>query len=125
MNHAHTVLKLYYWTPTLVVSHTSTLITGVSSLIPSSSMCLTILGYVANLLAISALYSAWSIMVKFALVAQSKGIMTRLDNDGVELGALAQCEDVEINKSGVKESEDSAIWDGARSGLSGQHTSHI
>ncbi|GKF91318.1 hypothetical protein Tco_0275019, partial [Tanacetum coccineum] len=36
----------------------------------SSSRCLTILGYVANLLAISALYSAWSIMVKFALVAQ-------------------------------------------------------
>ncbi|GJY72097.1 hypothetical protein Tco_0475800 [Tanacetum coccineum] len=68
--HVHTVLKLHYWTITLVVSQTSTLITGESSLIPSSSRCSTILGYVANLLAISALYSARSIMVKFALVAQ-------------------------------------------------------
>ncbi|GKA23364.1 hypothetical protein Tco_0709326 [Tanacetum coccineum] len=41
------------------------------SLIPSSSRCFTILDYVANLLAISTLYSARTIMVKFALVAQS------------------------------------------------------
>ncbi|GKB22511.1 hypothetical protein Tco_0861912 [Tanacetum coccineum] len=68
--HVHTVLKLHYWTITLVVSQTSTLITCESSLIPSSSRCSTILGYVANLLAISALYNARSIMVKFALVAQ-------------------------------------------------------
>ncbi|GJU40542.1 hypothetical protein Tco_1193499 [Tanacetum coccineum] len=42
--HVHTVLKLHYWTITLVVSQTSTLITGESSLIPSSkveiSICL-------------------------------------------------------------------------------------
>ncbi|GJX40730.1 hypothetical protein Tco_0255720 [Tanacetum coccineum] len=68
--HVHTVLKPYYWTITLVMSQTSTLITGESSLIPSSGRCPTISGYVAKLLAISALYSAWSIMVKFALVAQ-------------------------------------------------------
>ncbi|GJX03151.1 hypothetical protein Tco_0189067, partial [Tanacetum coccineum] len=42
-----------------------------SSLIPNSSTCSTILGFMANLLAIYALYSARSIMVKFALVAQS------------------------------------------------------
>ncbi|GJY61806.1 hypothetical protein Tco_0462463 [Tanacetum coccineum] len=39
-----------------------------SSLIPSSSRCSTILGYVANLFAIFSFYSARSIMVKFALV---------------------------------------------------------
>ncbi|GJV18756.1 hypothetical protein Tco_1367776 [Tanacetum coccineum] len=50
----------------------STLITGASSLIPSSSRCPTILGYVANLLVISALYSEWSIMVKFALDRQGR-----------------------------------------------------
>ncbi|GJZ34266.1 hypothetical protein Tco_0580084 [Tanacetum coccineum] len=42
-----------------------------SSLIPSNSRCPTISSYVAKLLAISALYSTWSIMVKIALVAQS------------------------------------------------------
>ncbi|GJS65910.1 hypothetical protein Tco_0680474 [Tanacetum coccineum] len=46
------------------------LIPGESSLIPSSSRCFTILGYVTKLLAISALYSVRSIMVKLALVAQ-------------------------------------------------------
>ncbi|GJZ25027.1 hypothetical protein Tco_0562486 [Tanacetum coccineum] len=35
----HTFLKLHYWTLTLEVFQTSTLITGVSSLIPSSSQC--------------------------------------------------------------------------------------
>ncbi|GKE45691.1 hypothetical protein Tco_1472975, partial [Tanacetum coccineum] len=64
------VLKLHYWTITLVVSQTSTLITGESSLILSSSRCSTISGYVANLLAFPALYSAPSIVVEFALVAQ-------------------------------------------------------
>ncbi|GKD76700.1 hypothetical protein Tco_1339321 [Tanacetum coccineum] len=53
------------------LSQTSTLIIGESSLIPSSGRCPTISGYVAKLLAISALYSAWSIMVKFVVVAQS------------------------------------------------------
>nr|GFA63782.1 hypothetical protein [Tanacetum cinerariifolium] len=40
------------------VSQTSTFITGASSLILSSSRCSAILDYVANLLAIFALYSA-------------------------------------------------------------------
>ncbi|GKE74903.1 hypothetical protein Tco_1536944, partial [Tanacetum coccineum] len=35
--HVHMVLKPHYWTVTLVVSQTSTLITGESSRIPSSS----------------------------------------------------------------------------------------
>ncbi|GKC94438.1 hypothetical protein Tco_1159880, partial [Tanacetum coccineum] len=49
----HTFLKLHYWTLTLEVSQTSTLITGVSSLIPSSSRIHILLpGHVANLLAI-------------------------------------------------------------------------
>ncbi|GJR06391.1 hypothetical protein Tco_0529375 [Tanacetum coccineum] len=48
----HTFLKLHYWILILEVSQTSTLITGVSSLIPSSSRIPTLLGYVANLLAI-------------------------------------------------------------------------
>ncbi|GJT68562.1 hypothetical protein Tco_1020042 [Tanacetum coccineum] len=81
--HVHTVLKPHYWTITLVVSQTSTLITGESSLIPSSSRCSTISGYVAKLLAISALYSALSIMVKIALVAQSDLIFSAGgDTDG-------------------------------------------
>ncbi|GJU29440.1 zinc finger, CCHC-type containing protein [Tanacetum coccineum] len=63
------VCKIYVHT--YLVSQTSTLITSGSSLIPSSSRCSTISGYVAKLLAISALYSARSIMVKIALVAQS------------------------------------------------------
>ncbi|GJS35397.1 hypothetical protein Tco_0533779 [Tanacetum coccineum] len=50
-------LKLHYWILTLEVSQTSTLTTGVSSLIPSSSRIPTLLGYVANLLAIPTLYS--------------------------------------------------------------------
>ncbi|GKB84188.1 hypothetical protein Tco_0956460, partial [Tanacetum coccineum] len=70
--HVYTVLKPHCWTITLVVSQTSTLITGESSLIPSSGRCPTISGYVAKLLAISALYSAWSIMVKFALVHRGR-----------------------------------------------------
>nr|GEZ53640.1 reverse transcriptase domain-containing protein [Tanacetum cinerariifolium] len=49
---------------------TSTFITGASLLILSSSMWSVILDYVANLLAISVLYSARPIMVKFSLVAQ-------------------------------------------------------
>ncbi|GJY06721.1 hypothetical protein Tco_0373775 [Tanacetum coccineum] len=48
----HTFLKFHYWTLTLEVSQTSTLITGVSSLIPSSSRIPTLPGHVANLLAI-------------------------------------------------------------------------
>nr|GFA48697.1 hypothetical protein [Tanacetum cinerariifolium] len=48
---------------------TSTFITGASSLILSSSRCLAILDYVANLPAIFALYSARPTMVRFALVA--------------------------------------------------------
>ncbi|GJT80232.1 zinc finger BED domain-containing protein RICESLEEPER 2-like protein [Tanacetum coccineum] len=71
--HVHMVLKLHYWTITLVVSQTSTprnIGDVFLDSFPSSSRCSTISGYVANLLAISALYSARSIMVKFALVAQ-------------------------------------------------------
>nr|GFC36450.1 hypothetical protein [Tanacetum cinerariifolium] len=52
------LMKLHYWTLTLVVSQTSTFTTGASSLILSSSSCSAILDYVANLFAISALYSA-------------------------------------------------------------------
>nr|GFA25436.1 hypothetical protein [Tanacetum cinerariifolium] len=63
MNHVHTFMKLHYWTLTLVVSQTSTFKTG------ASSLCSAILDYVANLLAISALYIARPIMVKFALAA--------------------------------------------------------
>ncbi|GJR90784.1 hypothetical protein Tco_0214795 [Tanacetum coccineum] len=53
----YTFLKLHYWTLTLEVSQTSTLTTGVSSLIPSSSRIPTLPGHVVNLLAIPALYS--------------------------------------------------------------------
>nr|GEW25424.1 hypothetical protein [Tanacetum cinerariifolium] len=69
MNHVHTFMKHHYWTLTLVVSQTSTFITGASSLILSSSRSPTILDYVTNLLVISALYSVWPTMVRFALVA--------------------------------------------------------
>nr|GEW39950.1 retrovirus-related Pol polyprotein from transposon TNT 1-94 [Tanacetum cinerariifolium] len=58
MNHVHMFMKLHYWTLTLIVSQTSTFITSASSLILSSSRCSEILDYVANLFAISALYSA-------------------------------------------------------------------
>ncbi|GJY87750.1 hypothetical protein Tco_0502378 [Tanacetum coccineum] len=71
------VLKPHCLTITLVVSQTSTLTTGESSLIPSSNRYPTISGYVAKLLAISALYSAWSFMVKIALVAQRKRISNK------------------------------------------------
>ncbi|GJW37678.1 hypothetical protein Tco_0060598 [Tanacetum coccineum] len=37
MNHVYTFLKLRYWTLTLVVSQTSTLITGASLFVPSNS----------------------------------------------------------------------------------------
>nr|GEW28160.1 hypothetical protein [Tanacetum cinerariifolium] len=50
MNHVHTFMKLHYWTLTLIVSQTSTFITGASSLILSRSRCSEILDYVANLL---------------------------------------------------------------------------
>ncbi|GJU41359.1 hypothetical protein Tco_1194316 [Tanacetum coccineum] len=63
----HTFLKLHYWTLTLKVSQTSTLTTGVSSLIPSSSRIPTLLGHVVNLLAIPALYSTLPIVVTFPL----------------------------------------------------------
>ncbi|GKA96449.1 hypothetical protein Tco_0818544 [Tanacetum coccineum] len=63
----HTFLKLHYWTLTLEVSQTSMLITGVSSLIPSSSRIPTLPGHVANLLAILALYSTLPIVVTFPL----------------------------------------------------------
>ncbi|GKB59385.1 hypothetical protein Tco_0915571 [Tanacetum coccineum] len=63
----HTFLKLHYWTLTLEVSQTSILITGVSSLIPSSSRIPTLPGHVANLLAIPALYSTLPIVVTFPL----------------------------------------------------------
>ncbi|GJV50460.1 hypothetical protein Tco_1440672 [Tanacetum coccineum] len=53
----HTFLELHYWTLTLEVSQTSTLITGVSSLIPSSSRIPTILGHVVNLLCNSVLHN--------------------------------------------------------------------
>ncbi|GJW19600.1 hypothetical protein Tco_0027036 [Tanacetum coccineum] len=73
----HIFLKLHYWTLTLEVSQTSTLITGVSSLIPSSSRIPTLPGYVANLLAIPALYSTLPIVVTFplSLVVRS-GLLT-------------------------------------------------
>ncbi|GJS98939.1 hypothetical protein Tco_0820109 [Tanacetum coccineum] len=63
----HTFLELHYWTLTLEVSQTSTLITGVSSLIPSSSRIPTILGHVVNLLAIPELYSTLPIVISFPL----------------------------------------------------------
>ncbi|GJR11747.1 hypothetical protein Tco_0794399 [Tanacetum coccineum] len=63
----HTFLKLHYWTLTLEVSQTFTLITGCGSLIPSSSRIPTLPGYVANLLAIPALYSTLPIVVTFPL----------------------------------------------------------
>ncbi|GJS61937.1 hypothetical protein Tco_0656721 [Tanacetum coccineum] len=63
----HTFLKLHYWTLTLEVSQTSTLITGVSLLIPSSSRIPTLPGHVANLLAILSLYSTLPIVVTFPL----------------------------------------------------------
>ncbi|GJR66390.1 hypothetical protein Tco_0012455 [Tanacetum coccineum] len=63
----HVSLNSHYWTLTLEVSQTSTLITGVSSLIPSSSRIPTLPGYVANLLAIPALYSTLPIVVTFPL----------------------------------------------------------
>ncbi|GJW82047.1 hypothetical protein Tco_0146022 [Tanacetum coccineum] len=63
----HIFLKLHYWTLTLEVSQTSTLITGVSSLIPSSSRIPILPSYVANLFAISALYSTLPIVVTFPL----------------------------------------------------------
>ncbi|GJT54321.1 hypothetical protein Tco_0163182 [Tanacetum coccineum] len=63
----HTFLKLHYWTLTLEVSQTSTLITGVSSLIPSNSRIPTLSGHVVNLLAIPALYSTLPIVVTFLL----------------------------------------------------------
>ncbi|GKE28496.1 hypothetical protein Tco_1443880, partial [Tanacetum coccineum] len=63
----HIFLKLHYWTLTLEVSQTSTLITGVSSLIPSSSRIPTLPGYVVNLLAIPTLYSTFPIVVTFPL----------------------------------------------------------
>ncbi|GJS14931.1 hypothetical protein Tco_0409403 [Tanacetum coccineum] len=50
---------------------------GESLLIPSSGRCPTISGYVAKLLAISALYNAWSIMAKFALVALETDIQQK------------------------------------------------
>ncbi|GKA78618.1 hypothetical protein Tco_0785155 [Tanacetum coccineum] len=66
-------LKLHYWTLTLEVSQTPTLITGVSSLIPSSSRIPTLPGYVANLLAIPALYSTLPIVVTFPLSLAEEG----------------------------------------------------
>ncbi|GJQ89597.1 hypothetical protein Tco_0000736 [Tanacetum coccineum] len=63
----HTFLKLHYWALTLEVSQTSILITGVSSLIPSSSRISTLPGHVANLFAIPALYSTLPIVVTFPL----------------------------------------------------------
>ncbi|GKB73503.1 hypothetical protein Tco_0934915 [Tanacetum coccineum] len=63
----HTFLKLHYWTLTLEVSQTSTLTTGVSSLIPSSSRIPTLPGHVVNLLVIPALYSTFPIVVTFLL----------------------------------------------------------
>ncbi|GJT79394.1 hypothetical protein Tco_1053736 [Tanacetum coccineum] len=63
----YTFLKLHYWTLTLEVSQTSTLITGVSSLIPSNSRIPTLPGHVVNLLAIPALYSTLPIVVTFPL----------------------------------------------------------
>ncbi|GJZ82619.1 hypothetical protein Tco_0647792 [Tanacetum coccineum] len=63
----HIFLKLHYWTLTLEVSQTSTLITGVSLSIPSSSRISILPGYVANLLAIPALYSTLPIVVTFPL----------------------------------------------------------
>ncbi|GJV22415.1 hypothetical protein Tco_1371435 [Tanacetum coccineum] len=63
----HIFLKLHYWTLTLEVFQTSTLITGVSLLIPSNSRIPTLPGYVVNLLAILALYSTLPIVVTFPL----------------------------------------------------------
>ncbi|GJZ36565.1 hypothetical protein Tco_0582756 [Tanacetum coccineum] len=81
---------------TLVVSQTSTLITGASSLIPSSGRCSTILDYVANLLVISALYNARFIMVKFALVAQRTSPRVPLNFDNWDT-ALLQSFDFSIH----------------------------
>ncbi|GJU30040.1 hypothetical protein Tco_1173629 [Tanacetum coccineum] len=61
----HTFLKLHYWTLTLEVSQTSTLITGVSSFIPSNSRIPTLSGHVANILSILAPYSTLPNLVTF------------------------------------------------------------
>ncbi|GKA91804.1 hypothetical protein Tco_0813729 [Tanacetum coccineum] len=67
----HTFLKLHYGTLTREVSQTSTLITGVSLLIPSSSRIPIIPGHLVNLLAIPALYNTLPIVVQLAPVAHS------------------------------------------------------
>ncbi|GJY83317.1 hypothetical protein Tco_0496693 [Tanacetum coccineum] len=67
---------------TLEVSQTSTLITGVSSLIPSSSRIPTLPGHVANLLAIPALYSTLPIVVTFPLSLCSSNSVMHASVDG-------------------------------------------
>ncbi|GJV39952.1 hypothetical protein Tco_1418392 [Tanacetum coccineum] len=77
----HTFLKLHYWTLTLEVFQTSTLITGVSSLIPSNSRIPTLPGHVVNLLAIPVLYSTLPIVVTFPLsLCSSNSVMPALVN---------------------------------------------
>ncbi|GJT13739.1 hypothetical protein Tco_0860781 [Tanacetum coccineum] len=66
----HLVLVLPLWTTILVISYTSSLIASEGSFIVSSSRIPAIPGHVANLFAIPALYSARTIVVQLALVAQ-------------------------------------------------------
>ncbi|GJU84440.1 hypothetical protein Tco_1291986 [Tanacetum coccineum] len=86
----HTFLKLHYWILILEVSHTSTLITGVSSLIPSSSRIPTLLGHGANLLAILALYSTLSIVGAFKIL-DDRVLMLSLRTYKIELILSTLC----------------------------------
>ncbi|GJW00127.1 hypothetical protein Tco_1555378 [Tanacetum coccineum] len=63
-------IDIILWAITPVVPWIPTFIASEGSLIPSGSRISTIPGHVANLLAISALYSTWPIIVKLAPVAQ-------------------------------------------------------
>ncbi|GJR24449.1 hypothetical protein Tco_0972976 [Tanacetum coccineum] len=69
---------------------TSTLITGVSSLIPSSSRIPTLLGHVANLLAILALYSTLSIVGAFKIL-DDRVLMLSLRTYKIELILSTLC----------------------------------
>ncbi|GJR46551.1 hypothetical protein Tco_1314654 [Tanacetum coccineum] len=102
----HTFLKLHYWTLTLEVFQTSTLITGVSSLIPSNSRIPTLPGHVANLLAIPVLYSTLPIVVTFPLsFCSSNSVMPALANG--DRGVWCQ---IDIRTARNLVSKDKMIW---------------
>ncbi|GJW06679.1 hypothetical protein Tco_1569102 [Tanacetum coccineum] len=115
----YTFLKLHYWILTLEVSQTSTLITGVSSLIPSSSRIPIIPGHVANLLTIPTLYSTLPIVVQLAPVAQSAAatqsqmpLYSQLEGTGSSVGtaegsAEARCSSYSSSSSSFSTSSSS------------------